>query len=201
MIGKAAAFYTAGAFILIMKRILVAVMLLLFLSPLTFSAPGSCDDASFKGICVVASDAGSNTIDYGNADLANGVVPVPGRITGMVGDPRAGSSGHHGIDIAAVTGTPIKAFLSGTVVRASANGGVYGNVVDVEHGNGYKTRYAHLNSIAVSAGQAVGRGAPIGTVGSTGRSTGPHLHFELYQNGQLLNPCTVFGCRRGSRVA
>ncbi len=177
-----------------------------FLSALvafTFSAPGTCDDASFNGVCVVASDAGAGgAIDYGNADLTNGIVPVPGRITSLVGDPRSGSkAGHHGIDIAAPVGTPIKAFLSGTIVRAGASGGVYGNVIDIEHGNGYKTRYAHLSRIDVAVGQTVSRGQLLGAVGISGRSTGPHMHFELYQSGQLLNACNVFGCRRGSRVA
>jgi len=185
-----------------MRILSAAILALMVLTPLALSAPGSCDDANYKGVCVVANDPGANgVIDYENADLANGVVPVAGRITSVVGDHRTGSSmGHHGTDIAAPTGTQVKAFLSGKVVRAGW-GGLYGNVVDVEHGNGYKTRYAHLSSITVSVGQIVGRGQPLGRVGSTGRSTGPHLHFELRQNSQLLNPCSVFGCRRGSRVA
>lgn len=96
---------------------------------------------------------------------------------------------HTGIDIGASTGTNIVAAESGTVILASYgwNGG-YGNYIIVNHGNGLTTRYAHASKLYVSAGQSVSRGQVIGAVGSTGNSTGPHLHFEVRQNGSHRNP-------------
>ena len=94
---------------------------------------------------------------------------------------------HTGIDLAAPTGTPVFATARGTVTAASWQGG-YGLLVAVSHGAGLQTRYAHLSRIAVYPGQSVKAGDLIGHVGSTGRSTGPHLHYELRQNGQALNP-------------
>ncbi|KKU10763.1 MAG: Peptidase M23 family protein [Candidatus Woesebacteria bacterium GW2011_GWB1_45_5] len=96
---------------------------------------------------------------------------------------------HKGVDIAN-RGTPaVLAADSGRVVVAGwPDGSGYGNRVMIDHGNGFKTLYAHLSKIYVIPGQTVGRGAPIGQMGSTGRSTGPHLHFEIIQNGVYLNP-------------
>ncbi len=96
-------------------------------------------------------------------------------------------SSHTGLDIAASTGTPIKVVASGTVTFAS-NKGSYGNVVKVNHGNGIETWYAHTSKMYVSEGQKVEAGTVIAAVGSTGNSTGPHLHFELRMNGQHVNP-------------
>jgi murein DD-endopeptidase MepM/ murein hydrolase activator NlpD len=97
-------------------------------------------------------------------------------------------SGHLGIDIANRTGTPIRAADAGYVVMAGRDTWGYGNQVVIDHGNGYWTRYAHLNTIAVKAGAVVKKNDVIGTMGSTGRSTGPHLHFEVIQNGIRRNP-------------
>ena len=96
---------------------------------------------------------------------------------------------HKGADIATAYGTPILAADAGRVVVAGwpANEG-YGNRVMIDHGNGYTTLYAHMASISVSAGQTVNRGDKIGLEGSTGRSTGPHLHFEVRKNGVPVNP-------------
>ena len=93
---------------------------------------------------------------------------------------------HEGIDIAASTGTPIGSAASGTVIVAGWSGG-YGNLVVVSHGN-VATAYAHMNSIAVSAGQSVGRGTIIGAVGCTGHCFGPHVHFEVRVGGLPRNP-------------
>ena len=97
-------------------------------------------------------------------------------------------SGHLGIDIANRTGIPIRAADDGYVVMAGRDTWGYGNQVVIDHGNGYWTRYAHLNKIGVKAGAVVKKGQQIGTMGSTGRSTGPHLHFEVIQGGVRRNP-------------
>ena len=94
---------------------------------------------------------------------------------------------HAGIDIAAPTGSPIQAPASGTVIET---GSFYytGNTVFVDHGRGFVTAYYHMNSIAVSPGDAVATGEVLGTIGETGRVTGPHLHFVVLLNGEMVNP-------------
>lgn len=94
---------------------------------------------------------------------------------------------HQGVDFAAGKGTPIQASAGGTVVMAGWGGG-YGNVVIVDHGRGLRTRYAHMHKIGVRNGQQVAQGQTIGQVGSTGLSTGPHLHYEVWQNGKVVDP-------------
>jgi murein DD-endopeptidase MepM/ murein hydrolase activator NlpD len=94
---------------------------------------------------------------------------------------------HEGIDIAASSGTPIWAAAAGTVIHAGWLGG-YGNLVVVDHGNGLATAYAHASAILVSVGQHVGQGETIALVGTTGNSTGPHLHFEVRVNGVAVDP-------------
>ncbi|MGS0745540.1 peptidoglycan DD-metalloendopeptidase family protein [Syntrophomonas erecta subsp. sporosyntropha] len=110
--------------------------------------------------------------------------PVYGPISSYYGS-RGGS--HTGIDIAARSGTAIRAAASGNVTYAGYQGG-YGKFIIVNHGNGIVSRYAHCSSINVSVGQRVAAGQTIGTVGSTGRSTGPHLHFEVLAGGSFRNP-------------
>jgi murein DD-endopeptidase MepM/ murein hydrolase activator NlpD len=100
-------------------------------------------------------------------------------------------SGHLAIDIAAGTGAPIYAADAGVVVFAGWNSNGYGNVVMIDHQNGYHTLYAHLSSLAVSCGSSAAQGQVIGYAGSTGNSTGPHLHFEVRYLGGFLNPWTV----------
>jgi len=94
---------------------------------------------------------------------------------------------HGGIDMAAPVGAAIRSAGSGTVISAGWGGG-YGNLVQVDHGNGLVTRYAHLSQIDVSPRQPIGRGDLIGRMGSTGASTGSHLHFETRINGTPVNP-------------
>jgi murein DD-endopeptidase MepM/ murein hydrolase activator NlpD len=94
---------------------------------------------------------------------------------------------HEGIDLAASQGTPILAAAAGTVIYAGWLGG-YGNLVVIDHGGGVATAYGHQSQIAAGVGQSVNRGDVIGYVGSTGRSTGPHLHFEVRVNGQAVDP-------------
>jgi len=99
--------------------------------------------------------------------------------------------GHLAIDIAAATGAPVFAADSGVVVYAAAIGGGYGNMIMIDHGNGYHTVYAHLSQFAVRCGQSVFQGNTIGYAGSTGNSTGPHLHFEVRYLGGFINPWHV----------
>jgi murein DD-endopeptidase MepM/ murein hydrolase activator NlpD len=118
--------------------------------------------------------------------------PVQGPITSPFGyrtDPVTGATAFHaGIDIGAACGTPIKAAGTGTVLTAGWNSGGYGNMTLINHGGGLSTLYGHQSSIIVAAGQSVTQGQVIGYVGSTGKSTGCHLHFEVRVNGNPVDP-------------
>jgi murein DD-endopeptidase MepM/ murein hydrolase activator NlpD len=100
-------------------------------------------------------------------------------------------SGHLGIDIAAGLGATVWASDGGVVVFAGWSNGGYGNMVMIDHGNGWQTVYAHLSSVRVSCGESVSQGQSIGAAGSTGNSTGAHLHFETRNNGGFVNPWYV----------
>lgn len=94
---------------------------------------------------------------------------------------------HHGIDFAGKKGSPIVAAASGVVMEAGKNG-QYGNFVEIDHKNGYVSRYAHANELLVTTGDVVKKGQEIAKMGSTGRSTGTHLHFEVMKEGKRINP-------------
>ena len=98
---------------------------------------------------------------------------------------------HEGMDFSASTGTPIYATGNGTVTKAGWQSG-YGRVVVINHGYGYETLYAHMNKIDVRKGQKVVRGEVIGEVGNTGKSTGPHLHYEVHVKGRVVNPVNYY---------
>ena len=116
------------------------------------------------------------------------VLPVEGQITSRYGiSSRIRVSTHTGLDIAATQGTDIKVVADGTVTFASYNGS-YGNLVKIDHGNGVETWYAHTSKMYVSVGQQVKAGDVIAAVGSTGNSTGPHLHLEIRINGEHVDP-------------
>jgi murein DD-endopeptidase MepM/ murein hydrolase activator NlpD len=124
-------------------------------------------------------------------------LPVQGYLTDSFGGRRSpfgggGTEDHEGQDIAAPYGAPVQATADGLVVYAAARAG-YGNVVVVYHGNGLTTRFGHLSQIGVQAGQRIRRGVELGKVGSTGRSTGPHCHYEVRQNNVPLDPMTFAG--------
>ena len=104
---------------------------------------------------------------------------------------RRGREMHSGVDLRGKTGQPIQATANGTVVHAGYEG-EYGNVVKVRHANGYETRYAHLVKVLVKPGQKIEAGNLVGLLGSTGRSTGPHLHYEILKNGVKINPEKYF---------
>ena len=108
---------------------------------------------------------------------------------GVRSDPfHAGAAMHPGIDLAGAYGTPIYATADGTVLRAGWNSGGYGNLVEIDHGRGITTRYGHMSAILVHAGDQVKRGQQIGRMGSTGRSPGNHLHYEVRIDGRAVNP-------------
>lgn len=117
--------------------------------------------------------------------------PAHGWLTSTMGsrrDPINGDRDYHsGLDISADHGSPVYATADGTVIQASREG-AYGNLVVIDHGYGLETRYGHLSAYRVRAGADVKRGDILGLVGSTGRSTGSHLHYEVRVNGRLLNP-------------
>lgn len=132
-----------------------------------------------------AATAPSGTVATGASSSAGFAWPVSGPITSGFG-PRWGRM-HEGLDIAGSSGTPIAAARGGTVILAGWSGG-YGNLVVVDHGGGLSTAYAHMSSIAVSSGQSVGQGTVLGGMGTTGNSTGVHLHFEVRVNGGAVDP-------------
>ena len=115
-------------------------------------------------------------------------VPVNGSVSSRFGSRGySRSTIHTGVDVAASSGTGIRTISPGTVVY-SAYKGSYGNLIIIDHGNGVQSYYAHCSALYVSAGQTVGAGTVIGAVGSTGNSTGSHLHLEMRINGAPINP-------------
>jgi murein DD-endopeptidase MepM/ murein hydrolase activator NlpD len=116
-------------------------------------------------------------------------MPLIGHISSLFGSYR-GNHCHSGVDIAAHFGTPIEAAAAGTVIFAGWQSG-YGNTILIEHEDGWITRYAHAASLLVSVGDVVDDGEQIATVGSSGRSTGAHCHFEVIRNGRCINPLSV----------
>jgi murein DD-endopeptidase MepM/ murein hydrolase activator NlpD len=133
----------------------------------------------------------ATTADWIKANSAPNLWPIEGQVTGSFGeriDPFNGEGAFHsGVDISSSYGTSIVAPADG-VVTFTDNLGGYGKAIMIDHGNGISTRYGHLSGFAVTAGQAVHRGDVIGYVGASGRSTGPHLHYEVRINDTPVNP-------------
>ena len=152
--------------------------------------PGKSSDRIFPehGVPARAPKPVKTTVDT-SASFSS--LPVDGRITSHFGarhDPLGkGERWHKGLDIAAPAGTPVRAIAAGKVVFSGLAGG-YGNLVAIDHGNGVTTRYAHNRTLLVSIGDLITPGQEIAQVGSTGRSTGPHLHFEVIRDGQAVDP-------------
>ncbi|MET3595710.1 MULTISPECIES: M23 family metallopeptidase [Mesorhizobium] len=129
--------------------------------------------------------------------------PAPGRAVtspfGVRTDPILGTAAlHTGMDFRAPIGMPAKVTAAGVVTKAGWNGG-YGRMVEVDHGNGFATRYGHLSEIDVTVGQKLAAGDVIGKTGSSGRSTGPHLHYEVRHNGEAVDPLRFLAV--GKKVA
>ncbi len=124
---------------------------------------------------------------YRAISLSPGALPLSSRF-GWRGDPvEGGTRFHAGVDIPAHAGAAVRAVRAGRVVFAGWAGG-YGNLVVIDHGAGLRSRYGHLERVLVAAGEPVGTGDKIGEVGSTGRSTGPHLHYEVRKGGVAIDP-------------
>lgn len=143
------------------------------------------------GTALVVSFASSPPREPLPRGAAPSLLPVAGRLTGAFGwraDPLHGSARFHaGVDIAAPARSPVAATADGSVASAGWSGG-YGYMVILDHGNGVETRYAHMAAIDVEVGRSVRQGDVIGLVGSTGRSTGPHVHYELRVGGRAADP-------------
>ena len=169
------------------------------------------DDSNSGGDNSSGDNTGGGDVNTGNGDNSWGLgggnavaagyftwpVPCSSRVTSRCGyriDPFTGVvTGHSGIDIDGYgnDGQPIVAAASGTVIVATNSGG-YGNYVTIDHGNGYSTVYAHMSGLAVGYGQWVEAGTVVGYLGSTGRSTGTHCHFEIRENGTPIDPEQFF---------
>jgi murein DD-endopeptidase MepM/ murein hydrolase activator NlpD len=148
--------------------------------------PAASGAAAVGGTGAAFASVLAQAVDTGSAPPAAGWVhPTRGTVSSEFG-PRWGRQ-HEGIDFAAGTGTPVVAAADGVVRKAEWYGG-YGNAVIIDHGGGVRTLYGHNSENTVQVGQRVRAGQTIGKVGSTGDSTGPHLHFEVQVDGKPVNP-------------
>jgi murein DD-endopeptidase MepM/ murein hydrolase activator NlpD len=153
---------------------------------------GETDDDILSGDDI--SDFYVKYLEHVGYDLSHTPLGMPfhGRITSTFGhreNPFGGNNveTHKGLDISGPIGSPVKAMAEGKVEFAGQRGG-FGNCIMLNHANGFETLYGHLSKILVTLGENVKIGQIIGKIGSTGRSTGPHLHYEIHKNGQQINP-------------
>lgn len=156
--------------------------------PATANTPATAPSklASVSTVDIVGAD-----VDYAEAAKAeNMAIPTRNyKLSARFGQsgPMWSSGQHSGLDFAAPEGTTIRAAESGRVISAGP-AGAYGNLIEIAHGDGTRTRYAHLSDIDVREGATVKRGQHIGDLGTTGNSSGPHLHFEVLEHGNAVNP-------------
>ncbi len=161
--------------------------------PIHQAQPGIAIDRTGPGAVTgaVAAGTGPRPAGYDGPALTMPVIGRPSSGYGMRTDPvHGGQMKHPGFDLAAPTGTAVGAAAGGTVTHAGP-AGTYGNLVTIQHASGYETRYAHLSAVSVHVGDHVDPGAHIGAVGTTGYSTGPHLHFEVRHDGQTIDPAPL----------
>jgi murein DD-endopeptidase MepM/ murein hydrolase activator NlpD len=160
---------------------------------------GKVDEVGAAPVAPIANAPPANAppapIDPAHAEGApHFLLPVAGRPSsgyGLRADPVHGNLiNHPGFDLAARAGTEVAAAARGTVVHAGP-AGTYGNLVTLRHDNGFETRYAHLSSVDVKVGDLVEAGTELGKVGTTGYSTGPHLHFEVRHDGKAIDPAPL----------
>lgn len=166
-------------------------------------SPRRSKRAAFVLAALLAIPAGAMQLAYAQSAAGKApfmMLPLHGRISSVFGDtheffgkPRV----HNGVDIVAQAGAPVIAPAAGRVVYVNLHDGNYGAVLEIAHSNGLVTRYAHLESIEVTRDEAVKAGQVIARVGSTGISTGPHLHLQVLRNGQNINPNEVFDLKQG----
>lgn len=151
-------------------------------------------DALGAPVELVSSSASLASQEAGAPQFVGAMPISSGRVTsrfGMRFDPLVGGHRmHSGVDLAAAEGTPVTAPQDGIVSFSNWSGG-YGLLVAVEHASGIQTRFGHLSRVAVKAGQQVRKGQLLGLVGSTGRSTGPHLHYEIRHRGHAIDPLAL----------
>ncbi len=149
---------------------------------------GQAAGSGFASVLSAVAEPGSGPQTAASARMQ---WPVAGEVTSGFGERKnplgPGSDFHPGVDIAAEAGTPIAAAAAGRVISAGPDGG-YGNLIVVDDGNGVTTRYGHCSQIFARVGDTVAAGEQIGAVGSTGRSTGPHLHFEVRVDDRPVDP-------------
>lgn len=145
-----------------------------------------------------------NIFTRGDVNILPSAWPINGRLMGGFGvrsDPFSGEGAMHtGVDISAPVGTPVHATADGIVIHAGWNGG-YGRCVIIDHGNNYQTWYAHLSRLDVIQGQEIRQGETLGAVGSSGRSTGSHLHYEVRIGSTPVNPYRFLARTTASRAA
>ena len=155
-----------------------------FVEPLADPFEDSIDELDTALERLDAARRTARKLPFGNPSPGSGITSRFGNRT----DPFLGRLAlHAGIDFRARTGTEIRSSGAGTIVAAGRNGG-YGNMVEIDHGSGLTTRYAHLSRVLVKVGDHVEASSPIGLSGTTGRSTGPHLHYEVRRNGKAIDP-------------
>ena len=157
-----------------------------FVEPTAFADPfeNSISDLDLALERLDAARRTARKLPFGNPSPESSITSRFGNRT----DPFLGRLAlHAGIDFRAKTGTEIRSTGAGTVVVAGRNGG-YGNMIEIDHGNGLTTRYAHLSRVLVKVGDQVETSDPVGLSGTTGRSTGPHLHYEVRRNGKAIDP-------------
>lgn len=166
------------------------------LSPTNYFKQKLDSNATNKNFATRISSLAKTTTNYIKETIGKFITPVRGILTSGFGPRRrptvGASTNHKGLDIAAQTGTKVIATNSGRVIFRGKSRG-YGNLIIIDHGNGTTSRYGHLSKFNISQGQEVDQGQKIAEVGSTGISTGPHLHFEIRKHGIAENPSHVIG--------
>lgn len=158
--------------------------------------PNKEDQAKIEADWIALNEAKAiDSAELGFTDAA--VWPVIGPISGVFGSQRIlngkPKSPHRGVDVAAPKGTPVNAMLEGVVTVAAEDMYYTGGTVMIDHGHGVQSLYAHLSSVDVTVGQELAKGEHLGAIGSTGRSTGPHLHLSLYWFKTALDPALLLG--------
>lgn len=172
------------------RKVRTGALIAAAVSALAFAGAAQATEVEGETAAVATTTTASTTTATVFRTIAF-AAPVEGYDINSRYGPRGGRM-HQGIDIAAPTGTPILSAAEGVVLRTGRSSS-YGNFAEVRHDNGVTSFYAHMSHISVSEGDTLAAGGLIGEVGSTGRSTGPHLHFEIRLDGRQINPTEFLG--------